>query len=394
METVRDRFLRYVKYDTQADGSSGARPSSTGQTVFAELLVSEAAALGLSDVAIEDGVVYARLPGSARRANTVGFIAHMDTSPDASGKGVSPRVLRYDGGEVPLGGGLALSPDEFPELSRYAGQEIIVTDGTTLLGADDKAGVAEIMTALDFLIANPGVPRGDISVAFTPDEEIGEGADGFDYGRFGADFAYTIDGGGLGELNYECFNASKAVVTFVGKSVHPGSAKGVMVNAAQLAAEFASSPPKDERPETTDALEGFYHIHEISGNVERARVELIIRDFDADALRLRERFVLDTAKALGGTAVITPQYRNMAVALTERPQAAELAERAYAAVGVTPDVQPIRGGTDGARFCEDGLPCPNIFTGGHNFHGPFEYIAVPSMETAVRVIVKIAELAD
>ena len=404
MKTVQERFLEYIAVDTQADDGAATYPSTRGQRVLAELLAAECRAMGLSDVEQwSAGYVTATLPANVEsECPVIGFLAHMDTAPDCSGASVKPQVIpNYDGGDVALGSsGLVLSPREFPSLSDYTGQTLITTDGTTLLGADDKAGIAEILTAMDCLLAHPEIPHGVIRIAFTPDEEIGRGVDFFDTKRFGADFAYTIDGMTVGELECENFNAARAVIRFKGKSVHPGYAKGVMVNAAVLAAEMMGRFPDAEVPAKTDGYTGFYHLVHMDGGVAAAELVYILRDFTKEGFNARKDFVLDLVADVNrrygkGTAVLNlyDEYFNMAEVLAAHPHVEALAERAMREAGVAPILSPIRGGTDGARLSFMGLPCPNIFTGGQNAHGPYEFISAEAMEKAVDVIVNIARLA-
>ncbi len=404
-ESVVDRFLRYVKVDTQSDERSSSVPSTEGQLVLARMLAGELRELGLKDAAVDEhGYVTATLPANnGGKGLVVGWIAHMDTSPDMRGANVQPRIHRnYDGGEIRLDreGRYVLSPQEFPELLRYRGQDLITTDGTTLLGADDKAGVAEIMTALAWLQEHPAVRHGTVKVAFTPDEEIGRGADHFDVQRFGADFAYTVDGGALGELEYENFNAALATLTFRGRNVHPGTAKGKMINAMQVAMEYNALLPPAERPEYTEGYEGFFHLIDIHGDVERTVMRYLVRDHDRRRFEARKKLMREAAALLriryGRGAVrlgLKDQYYNMREKIEPVRYVVDLAEEAMRECGVTPVVKPIRGGTDGARLSYMGLPTPNLFTGGHNFHGRFEFIPVPSMEKAVEVIVRITEKA-
>ena len=331
---------------------------------------------------------------------TIGFVSHFDTSPDFSGENVKPIITEnYDGGEIILNDKMKLSPEEFPELKQYKGQTIISTDGTTLLGADDKAGVAEIVTAMEYLVAHPEIKHGKIAVGFTPDEEVGRGADFFDVEKFGAEWAYTMDGSEIGELEYENFNAAYAHIKFHGKSVHPGYAKNQMVNANTLAREFAAQLPEDEVPELTDGREGFFHLTKMEGNVSEAEIQYIIRDHDMEQFKARKALIqeiTDEMKAEYGENRIElemkDQYFNMIEKVKEKFQSVEIAEQALKDVGVTPNIKPIRGGTDGSRLSFMGLPCPNIFAGGHNFHGPYEFVPLESMEKAVEVIVRIGEL--
>ncbi len=403
MKHLVERFLRYVTLDTQSDPKVGTCPSSPGQLVFAKLLKQEMTDLGLSNVMLTDnGYLMAKLPSNVSfDVPPIGFIAHMDTAPDASGKNVSPQfVENYQGGDIALGvGDEVLSPIQYPDLNHLHGHNLITTDGTTLLGADNKAGIAEILSAVAVLIENPDIPHGDICIGFTPDEEIGRGADLFDVEKFGAKWAYTVDGGPEGELEYENFNAASAEVIFHGVSVHPGTAKGKMVNAMNLAAKFQVQMPEDQTPETTEGYEGFYHLG--SGNLGIARSDLsyIIRDFDRDGLESRKAFMRDLADKMnselkhGSVEInIKDSYYNMREMVEPFPHVIELAKQAMQECDVEPLIKPIRGGTDGARLSFMGLPCPNIFTGGYNFHGIHEFISVEMMEKAVLVIAKVAEL--
>ena len=399
MKTVSERFLTYIKQPTTSSEASETTPSTKEQLAFASFLEKECASVGLTEIEADHyGYVYATLPANVENAPVIGFIAHMDTSPDASGSNVMPHIVRsYDGGSIPLNG-ITLSPQEFPSLNAYIGETLITSDGTTLLGADDKAGIAEILTAMDYLSAHPEIPHGKIRVAFTPDEEIGRGADCFDVEKFHADFAYTVDGGKLGELEYENFNAARAVIRIKGKSVHPGTAKNMMVNAALIGTEIAALLPEKEVPSKTDGYEGFFHLHSFEGNVSEAVLSYIIRDFDKEAFTHRknllkliaERKNVQYSNAI--TLEMKDEYYNMATPLAEHMEVVELAKTAMEQCDIPPIIQPIRGGTDGARLSFMGLPCPNIFAGGLNFHGPYEYIPVSSMEKAVQVIIKIAEL--
>ncbi len=397
---VRERFLRYVAFDTQSNPKSGFHPSTEKQKKLGEILVEELAAMGVSQVSMDQyGYVYAAIPPSKGLENepVIGWIAHMDTAPDCSGANVKPRVVEnYDGGEIFLNDGIVMSPSEFPHLLDYVGNDLIVTDGTTLLGADDKAGVAEIMTAAELLLAEDGPEHGAIRIAFTPDEEIGEGTDYFDIDGFGADFAYTVDGGALGEIEYECFNAAGALVTVKGVNIHTGDAKNKMKNASLIAMEFLSMLPPVERPEHTEGYEGFYHLHSMKGNVERAEMEFLIRDHDSSAFQKRKEIMERIAVFLNEThgadtvdLAIKDSYYNMKEKIAPHMEIVERAERAMLAEGVIPKIQPIRGGTDGARLSHEGLLCPNLSAGGHNFHGRFEYIPVQSMETMVRVLLRL-----
>ena len=397
--TVTERFLNYVRFDTQSCEDSPSAPSTPGQTVFAQYLKEELEREGLQDVVLDDhGCLYATMAPTNLQAPTLGFIAHYDTSPDCSGKNVKPRnVEHYDGGDIALNESMVLSPRMFPELHAHIGEDLIVTDGHTLLGADDKAGIAEIVQAMVWLRDHPEVKHGRVRIAFTPDEEIGRGTDHFDVDYFGCQWAYTIDGGEVGELEYENFNAASAKVAIRGVNVHPGYAKGKMVNAALLATEFVSLLPADERPENTEGREGFFHVTDISGCTAEATVSLIIRDHDADAFEHRKQLVSDIVAQMNtsygeGTVSIEvhDQYYNMKEVVAPQRHVIDLAMEAMRKAGVEPRVQPIRGGTDGAQLSFRGLPCPNIFAGGLNFHGPYECIPIQSMEKAVKVIIGIA----
>ena len=402
---VVDRFLQYVKFDTQSDELTNMTPSTPGQMIFAQHLENELRELGLSDISLDDnGYLMATLPGNTKRKDvpTVGFIAHLDTSPDMSGRHVSPRIVeKYQGGDITLNAdkGIVLSPSEFPELEHYVGQDLIVTDGNTLLGADDKAGIAEIITAVDYLKKHPEIEHGDIRIAFNPDEEIGKGAHKFDVERFKADWAYTMDGGEIGEIEYENFNAAVAQVTFAGRNVHPGYAKHKMINSIRIANQFAIMLPRWETPEHTEGYEGFYHLISIEGTVEKTVLTYIIRDHDRDRFERRkkefEHLTRKINKEFPGVASlqITDQYYNMREKIEPVMHIIDLAVQAMKNVDVTPKVLPIRGGTDGAQLSFKGLPCPNIFAGGLNFHGRYEFVPIPSMEKATKVIVEIARLA-
>ncbi|QFI37773.1 peptidase T [Moritella marina ATCC 15381] len=402
MTTLISRFLRYVSFDTQSDFTVDSCPSTSGQTVFAELLQQELQSLNLMDVKRDsNGYVSARLPSNiSTPVPVIGFIAHMDTAPDASGKGVKPQIVEnYQGGDVDLGHGEKLSPIMYPELNQLHGQTLITTDGTTLLGGDNKAGIAEIITAIAYLQANPEIKHGDICIAFTPDEEIGRGADLFDVSGFNAQWAYTIDGGPVGELEYENFNASSANVVCHGVNVHPGSAKGKMVNSMGIAAQFQTMMPADETPECTEGYEGFYHLNSMQTSVVKTTLNYIIRDFDTTGLAHRKAFmqqkVAELNSELGCDRIevkISDSYNNMREMVEPHAHIIELATQAMIECDIQPDIKPIRGGTDGARLSFMGLPCPNIFTGGYNFHGIHEFITVEGMEKSVQVIVKIAAL--
>ncbi len=399
-----DRFLQYVKFDTQSDELTNMTPSTPGQMIFARHLKDELQALGLSDISLdENGYLMATLEGNItdRHVPTVGFIAHLDTSPDMSGRHVSPRIVQdYDGGDIVLNEstGVTLSPADFPELLHYKGQDLIVTDGNTLLGADDKAGIAEIISAVDYLKNHPEIKHGPIRIAFNPDEEIGRGAHKFDVARFGADFAYTMDGGELGELEYENFNAAVARVTFKGRNVHPGYAKHKMVNSMRIANQFVIMLPRWETPEHTEDYEGFYHLVGMEGSVENTVLTYIIRDHDRDRFERRKKELEHLARKINNefpgccTIEIKDQYYNMREMIEPVMYVIDIARQAMLDAGVTPKVQPIRGGTDGAQLSFKGLPCPNIFAGGLNFHGRYEFVPIPSMEKAMQVIVEIARL--
>ncbi len=403
-EKVKDRFLRYVTYDTQSNPRTKVTPSTPGQMVFAKMLGEELKQIGMSEVEVDgNGYVMATLPSNDQKnAPVIGFIAHMDTSPDFTGNNVTPRIVEsYPGGDIILDrdDSIIMSPSIFPELEAYKGQDIIVTNGKTLLGADDKAGVAEIMTAVEFLILNPGIKHGKIRIAFTPDEEIGQGADHFDVKKFGADFAYTIDGGEIGELETENFNAAGANVVIHGISVHPGYAKNKMKNSMLIASRFISMIPQLETPENSEGYQGFYHLTRLHGEIECTEIEYIIRDFDMERFEERKRVVKEATEKINylygkGTAELTlkDQYYNMRKIIEQVNFVADIAENAIRNCGIIPKMVPVRGGTDGARLSFMGLPCPNIFAGGHNFHGKFEYIPVPSMEKACQVIIEIARI--
>lgn len=401
MKKVEERFLEYIKIDTKSDETTKVTPSTKGQLEFGKVLASELKNLGLSDVKISnDGYIYATLDGNLdKKVPTIGFIAHMDTAPDMDGKCVNPKIVEnYDGKDINLNDSVILSPEFSPELKGYIGQTLITTDGTTLLGADDKAGVSEIMTAVEYLINHPEIKHGDIKIAFTPDEEIGEGADHFDVEGFGADFAYTLDGGHIGELEYENFNAATATVLIKGTNVHPGYAKGKMVNSMMLAHEFISKLPLDEVPEKTEKYEGFSHLISMSGEVEETKLVFIIRDFFEDTYESRKERFVEIEKELNKkyeenrvTVEIKDSYKNMKEKVEPVMYIVDMAKKAMESANVTPLVKPIRGGTDGARLSFMGLPTPNIFTGGENFHGKYEYIPVESMRKAVDVILNIVK---
>ena len=401
--TLSERFLSYTRFDTQSDETSTTTPSTPGQLIFARYLRDELLNEGISDVELTtDGYLYATLPANGcDEAPVIGFISHCDTSPDASGSNVKARIVTaYDGGDIELRPGMMLSPTTFPELLAHRGEDIIVTDGTTLLGADDKAGIAEIVDAVCYLRDHPEIAHGKVRIAFTPDEEIGRGADGFDVERFGCQWAYTVDGGDLGELEYENFNAASALVSIAGLSVHPGAAKGKMINALRLACEYNAMIPSDETPETTADRQGFYHLTSMAGFVESAILQYIIRDHDRESFEKRKEFLRACVARLNAsygrqvaTVKITDQYYNMKQQIDRHPHVVSLARQAMEACGVVPKEQPIRGGTDGAQLSFRGLPCPNLFAGGLNFHGPYEFVSIQTMLKARDVIVKLCELA-
>lgn len=402
---VTDRFLGYVKFDTQSDELTNLTPSTPGQMIFAQALEKELQSLGLKDITLDDnGYLMATLPGNTdKKVPTVGFIAHLDTSPDMSGRHVTPRIVEnYDGGDITLDadGGVVLSPESFPELKDYVGQSLIVTDGRTLLGADDKAGVAEIITAVEYLMQHPEIKHGDIRIGFNPDEEIGLGAHKFDVKLFNADFAYTMDGGAIGELEYENFNAASAKVVFKGRNVHPGYAKHKMINSIRIANQFCIMLPRWETPEHTEGYEGFYHLIGFEGTVEESTLTYIIRDHDMDRFQRRKKELEHLVRKINNefpgcaSIEIKDQYYNMREKIEPVMYVIDIAKQAMIDAGVTPKVQPIRGGTDGAQLSFKGLPCPNIFAGGLNFHGRYEYVPIPSMEKAVDVIVEICKLVE
>ena len=401
--TITDRFLRYAASDTQSDEHARSMPSTPGQMRFAESLKEELKALGLHDVSLdENGYVMATLPANSSRTDVpvIGFIAHMDTSPDMSGRDVKPRIVAYAGGDIVLNEslGVVLSPDVFPELNHYVGQELIVTDGTTLLGADDKAGVAAIVSAMEDLLAHPEVEHGTVRIAFTPDEEIGRGADRFDVARFGCFGAYTVDGGEIGELEYENFNAAQAIVTLRGRNIHPGSAKGRMINASLVAMQLNDMLPPAERPETTEGREGFFHLTEMTGSVEEAQLTYIIRDHDRALFEKKKETLREAVRRINETYPesctlnMRDQYYNMREVIDRRPELIQWARQAMEAAGVTPIERPIRGGTDGARLSFMGLPCPNLFAGGMNFHGRYEYLPVPSLQKSMETIIHLCHI--
>lgn len=403
MQQIIDRFISYVKIDTQSDPNSDTTPSTEKQWHLADLLVDELIHIGMEDVTVDDNAyIMATLPSNLDyEVPVIGFISHFDTSPDFSGTGVNPQIINdYDGGDIVLNVAekIVLSPYYFDDLLQYKGQTLITTDGTTLLGADDKAGITEIITAMEYLIQHPEIKHGKIRVGFTPDEEIGRGAHKFDVEKFGADWAYTMDGSQVGELEYENFNAASAKVTIKGKSVHPGYAMGKMVNAISIANEFMWILPIEETPQNTANRDGFFHIHHMQGTIEHAEFELIVRDHDRLHFEKRKQLLLDITEKLNALyndcvqIKLKDQYYNMREKVEPVMHIVDLAKEAMQAVGVKPIIKPIRGGTDGSQLSFMGLPCPNIFAGGHNFHGKYEYVPVESMQKAVAVIVKICEL--
>ncbi|WP_036152846.1 peptidase T [Maribacter forsetii] len=403
MQHIIDRFISYITIDTQSDSSSETTPSTEKQWNLANKLVEELQAIGMIDVTIDDNAyIMATLPSNVdHEVPTIGFISHFDTSPDFSGTNVNPQIIRnYDGKDIVLNKekDIILSSSYFDDLLQYIGQTIITTDGTTLLGADDKAGITEIVTAMEYLINNPKIKHGPIRVGFTPDEEIGRGAHKFDVEKFGAAWAYTMDGSQIGELEYENFNAAGAKIKVKGKSVHPGYAKGKMVNALLIANKIISDLPKHEVPEETTGREGFFHVHHFDGEIENATVELIIRDHDLKHFNKRKELVQDIVKKYNNEydncidLELNDQYFNMKEKVEPVFHIVETAKKAMEDIGIKPIIKPIRGGTDGSQLSYMGLPCPNIFAGGHNFHGKYEYVPVESMQKAVEVIVRICEL--
>ncbi len=408
MQHIIDRFISYVTIDTESDPNSTTTPSTPKQWDLANKLVEELKTIGLQDVTIDDkAYIMATLPSTVdHEVPTIGFISHFDTSPDFIGANVNPQVVpNYDGGDIVLNTAknIVLSPKYFKDLLQYKGQTIITTDGTTLLGADDKAGITEIVSAMEYLIQHPEIKHGKIRIGFTPDEEIGRGAHHFDVDKFGADWAYTMDGSQVGELEYENFNAAGAKITFKGKSVHPGYAKGKMINSMLIANDFINALPKGETPEETRGYEGFFHVHHLSGSIEESVVELIIRDHNKNKFEKRKTLIEKItqkinkkyAKQFGediAIAEINDQYYNMKEKVLPVKHIVDIAEQAMKELGIKPLIKPIRGGTDGSQLSYKGLPCPNIFAGGHNFHGKYEYVPAESIQKAIQVIVKIAEL--
>jgi tripeptide aminopeptidase len=408
MQHIIDRFISYVTIDTESDADSLTTPSTEKQLVLANLLVKELKNIGLSEVTIDtNGYVMGTLPSNVdHEVPTIGFVSHYDTSPDFTGKDVKPQIIEnYDGGDIILNKekNIILSPSYFKDLLLYKGQTLITTNGLTLLGADDKAGLTEIVSAMEFLMQHPEIKHGKIRVGFTPDEEIGRGADIFDVEKFGAQWAYTMDGSQIGELEYENFNAAGAKIIFKGKSVHPGYAKGKMINSMLIANDFINQLPKNEIPQETKGYEGFYHVTGVTGSLEETKLELIIRDHDAKLFKKRKEVVHAIVKKINKKfakqfgediciAEIKDQYYNMREKVEPMMFIVDLAEKAMKELGIKPLIKPIRGGTDGSRLSYMGLPCPNIFAGGHNFHGKYEYVPVESIQKAIDVIVKIAEL--
>ena len=399
---ITERFLNYTKFDTQSAEDSDSVPSTAKQLVFAEYLKKELEREGLSNVELDSkGYLYATLKANTKDdVPTIGFISHYDTSPDCSGADIKPHIVNnYDGSDILLSEGIVSSPKKFPELLCHTGEDLIVTDGHTLLGADDKAGIAEIVQAMCWLRDHPEVKHGDIRVAFNPDEEIGMGAHHFNVEKFGCEWAYTMDGGDVGELEFENFNAAAAKIFIKGVSVHPGYAKGKMVNANRLAAELAAMLPDDETPETTEGYQGFYHLLGIQSNVEGAKMSYIIRDHDRERFEERKHFMMKCAEQMNEkygegtvTCEVKDQYYNMKEKIDPQMHVIDLVLHAMQDCGIAPKVKPIRGGTDGAQLSFKGLPCPNIFAGGVNFHGPYEFVSIQSMQKAVEVIVRICEL--
>ncbi len=404
MDNLLERFLKYVQIDTEADANTGLTPSTPGQMVFARQLIEELKSIGLSDVDLdENGYVMATVPSTVtEEVPVIGFVAHMDTSPDFSGKHVKPRVINnYTGGDIVLNEakGIVLKVNDFPEVENYRGQDLVVTDGTTLLGADDKAGITEIVTAMEYLIQHPEIKHGKIRICFTPDEEIGAGADHFDVEKFGAEFAYTMDGSEIGELEYENFNAAGANITVKGRMVHPGYAKHKMRNSIRIANQIMTMLPRFDTPEHTDGYEGFYHLMSFNGDVEETKMTYIIRDFRRDRFEDRKKELKHLVRKINAeyneevaTVEIKDQYYNMREKVEPVMYVVDYAKTAMEELGIKPIVKPIRGGTDGARLSYMNLPTPNIFAGGHNFHGRFEFVPVQSMIKASEVIIRISEL--
>ena len=403
-EKVIERLVRYAKIDTQSDFNSSTTPSTKKQFDLLHILKDELATVGLTDITLDkNGYLFATLPSNTdKHVPTIGFLAHVDTTTDFTGTNVNPqRIDNYDGNDIQLNNNLTMSAEYFPNLKNYVGQTLITTDGTTLLGADDKAGIAEIMTAMEYLIANPDIKHGNIRVGFTPDEEIGRGPHKFDVAAFDADFAYTMDGGPLGELQYESFNAAGVTVKTVGTSVHPGSAKNKMVNAITMAIAFQNLMPKDEVPEKTEGYEGFIHLMDFNGEIEHAELSYIIRDHDREKFEAKKAYMLDAAKQIQAvygedaiTIKIEDQYYNMGEKISEVMEIVDIAKEAMTTLGITPNIDPIRGGTDGSQLSFMGLPTPNIFAGGENMHGKFEFVSAETMVKATETIVEIVKIFE
>ncbi|WP_353092875.1 peptidase T [Tissierella praeacuta] len=405
MSNLINRFLKYVKYETTSQGSSSSVPSTSTQLEFAKILGKELEEMRLSDVSVDkNGYVMATLPSNIeKKVPTIGFIAHMDTTEDMSGKNINPKIIsNYDGNDIVLNAekNIIMSIKDFPDLKDYVGYDLITTDGTTLLGADDKAGMAEIITAIEYLIENPHIPHGTVKIGFTPDEEIGRGADHFDVEKFNADFAYTVDGGQVGELEYENFNAATANIYIQGRNVHPGTAKNKMLNSIIIATELNSMLPVNERPEYTEGYEGFYHIKDFHGSVEKTEISYIIRDHSMEKFQQKKEALTKVIEFLNYkygniiTLEIIDSYYNMKEKIEPVMHIVDIAKKAMEDLNIKPLIKPIRGGTDGSRLSYMGLPCPNLFTGGHNFHGKFEYIPTFAMEKSMETILKIIELVQ
>ncbi|WP_342513476.1 peptidase T [Sporosarcina sp. FSL K6-1522] len=403
-EKLIERLVRYAKIDTESDPNGTTTPTTPGQWDLLHELQQELATIGMEDITLDDnGYLFATLPANTDRdVPVIGFLAHVDTTPDYTGNNVQPqRIDNYDGTDIQLNADITMTVNDFPSLQNYVGHTLITTDGTTLLGADDKAGIAEIMTAMEYLLTNPSIKHGKLRVAFTPDEEIGRGPHKFDVAQFGAQFAYTMDGGPLGELQYESFNAAGANVTFRGVSVHPGTAKGKMVNSMIVAHQFQAAMPADEVPEKTDGYEGFVHLMHVNGSIEDTTLSYIIRDFDREAFAARKQLMIDTADKLNKeygdntvTLTIEDQYFNMGEKISPVMEIVDIMADAYKKLDIEPNIVPIRGGTDGSQLSYMGMPTPNIFTGGENYHGKYEYISVDNMERATNVIIEAVKLFE